>query len=156
MDVLQRNQKYKLKIYTCTIHNIYIHTILLGRKLNCIYFTIFCRHFLGEELDSLTLKELQNLEQQLDSALKHTRSRKVKSMNSCNNILSFELTQYRLLGETEKLWTICRTKSCMSPSQSSRKRYLLAYSYNHKHLIISNCEEPLVDHFVYFLFLMIG
>ncbi|XP_024024832.1 truncated transcription factor CAULIFLOWER A isoform X2 [Morus notabilis] len=38
------------------------------------------KHFLGEELDSLTLKELQNLEQQLDSALKHTRSRKNQVM----------------------------------------------------------------------------
>ncbi|KAJ1388550.1 hypothetical protein SESBI_39045 [Sesbania bispinosa] len=34
------------------------------------------RNFMGEELDSLTLKQLQNLEQQLDSALKHIRSRK--------------------------------------------------------------------------------
>ncbi|KAK9106766.1 hypothetical protein Syun_022777 [Stephania yunnanensis] len=34
------------------------------------------RHFMGEELDSLTLKELQNLEQQLDSALKQIRTRK--------------------------------------------------------------------------------
>ncbi|XP_062026376.1 truncated transcription factor CAULIFLOWER D-like isoform X2 [Rosa rugosa] len=35
-------------------------------------------HFMGEDLQSLSLKELQNLEQQLDSALKHIRSRKVK------------------------------------------------------------------------------
>lgn len=32
---------------------------------------------MGEDLDSLSLKDLQNLEQQLDSALKHIRSRKV-------------------------------------------------------------------------------
>ncbi|CAN1797594.1 Agamous-like MADS-box protein AP1, partial [Linum perenne] len=31
-----------------------------------------------EEIDFLNLRELQNLEQQLDSALKHVRSRKVK------------------------------------------------------------------------------
>ncbi|KAF3648592.1 Agamous-like MADS-box protein AGL8 -like protein [Capsicum annuum] len=35
------------------------------------------RHYAGEDLDSLSMKELQNLEQQLDSALKHIRSRKV-------------------------------------------------------------------------------
>ena len=35
------------------------------------------RHLMGEELDSLSLKELQNLEQQIDMALKHIRSRKV-------------------------------------------------------------------------------
>ncbi|RDX58259.1 hypothetical protein CR513_62435 [Mucuna pruriens] len=39
------------------------------------------RNFMGEELDSLNLKGLQNLEQQLDSALKHIRSRKVKLCN---------------------------------------------------------------------------
>ncbi|RVW42085.1 Floral homeotic protein APETALA 1 A [Vitis vinifera] len=38
------------------------------------------RHFLGEDLDSLSLKELQNLEQQLDTALKHIRSRKNQLM----------------------------------------------------------------------------
>ncbi|XP_002514623.2 truncated transcription factor CAULIFLOWER A [Ricinus communis] len=38
------------------------------------------RHFMGEELDTLTLKDLQNLEQQIDSALKHVRSRKNQLM----------------------------------------------------------------------------
>ncbi|WCJ35811.1 Floral homeotic protein APETALA 1 [Euphorbia peplus] len=34
------------------------------------------KHYMGEDLDCLTLKELQSLEQQIDSALKHIRSRK--------------------------------------------------------------------------------
>ncbi|KAK0588334.1 hypothetical protein LWI29_038248 [Acer saccharum] len=39
------------------------------------------RHYMGEELDSLNLKELQSLEQQqLDSALKHIRTRKNQLM----------------------------------------------------------------------------
>lgn len=38
------------------------------------------RHLLGEQLDSLTIKELQQLEQQLDSSLKHIRSRKNQLM----------------------------------------------------------------------------
>nr|XP_043614787.1 truncated transcription factor CAULIFLOWER A-like isoform X2 [Erigeron canadensis] len=38
------------------------------------------RHFIGEELDSLNLKELQSLEQQLDSALKNIRSKKNQVM----------------------------------------------------------------------------
>ncbi|XP_057417153.1 truncated transcription factor CAULIFLOWER A-like [Lotus japonicus] len=38
------------------------------------------RNFMGEELDSLSLKQLQNLEQQLDSALKHIRSRKNQAL----------------------------------------------------------------------------
>ncbi|GKV25192.1 hypothetical protein SLEP1_g34662 [Rubroshorea leprosula] len=38
------------------------------------------RHFMGEDLDSLSLRELQNLEQQLDSALKLVRSKKNQLM----------------------------------------------------------------------------
>ncbi|KAG9439175.1 hypothetical protein H6P81_019340 [Aristolochia fimbriata] len=38
------------------------------------------RHFMGEDLDSLSLKELQYLEQQLDGALKHVRSQKNQLM----------------------------------------------------------------------------
>ncbi|KAJ4710713.1 MADS box transcription factor [Melia azedarach] len=34
------------------------------------------RHYLGEDLDILSLKDIQNLEQQLDSALKQIRARK--------------------------------------------------------------------------------
>ncbi|KAF5477205.1 hypothetical protein F2P56_003870 [Juglans regia] len=39
------------------------------------------KHFMGEDLDTLGLRELQNLEQQLDSALKHIRSRKNQLMH---------------------------------------------------------------------------
>nr|ACU24531.1 unknown [Glycine max] len=39
------------------------------------------RNFMGEDLDSLNLIGLQSLEQQLDSALKHIRSRKNQAMN---------------------------------------------------------------------------
>ncbi|KAL3511021.1 hypothetical protein ACH5RR_030422 [Cinchona calisaya] len=38
------------------------------------------RHYMGEELDPMSLKDLQNLEQQLDTALKHIRSRKNQIM----------------------------------------------------------------------------
>ncbi|WOG93794.1 hypothetical protein DCAR_0313081 [Daucus carota subsp. sativus] len=38
------------------------------------------RHYMGEDLDSLSLKELHNLEHQLDSALKQIRSRKSQLM----------------------------------------------------------------------------
>ncbi|KAL5553586.1 hypothetical protein UlMin_040987 [Ulmus minor] len=39
------------------------------------------RHYLGEDLDSLGLKDLQSLEQQLDTAIKQIRSRKNQLMN---------------------------------------------------------------------------
>nr|CAA67967.1 MADS3 protein [Betula pendula] len=38
------------------------------------------RHYLGDDLESLSHKELQNLEQQLDTALKHVRTRKNQLM----------------------------------------------------------------------------
>nr|AGA61763.1 apetala 1 [Cornus florida] len=38
------------------------------------------RHYMGEDLDSLSLKELQNLEQQIDTALKRIRSGKNQLM----------------------------------------------------------------------------
>ncbi|CAN1796195.1 Agamous-like MADS-box protein AGL8 homolog [Linum perenne] len=38
------------------------------------------KNYNGQDLDSLSLRELQNLEQQLDSALKHIRSRKNQLM----------------------------------------------------------------------------
>ncbi|KAE8683012.1 Floral homeotic protein APETALA 1 C [Hibiscus syriacus] len=41
------------------------------------------RHYMGEELDSLSLKEPQNLEQQLDTALKLIRSKKNQLMMWC-------------------------------------------------------------------------
>ncbi|KAG6426186.1 hypothetical protein SASPL_110404 [Salvia splendens] len=34
------------------------------------------RHYMGEDLDSMNLKDIQNLEQQLETALKNIRSRK--------------------------------------------------------------------------------
>ncbi|XP_071715454.1 agamous-like MADS-box protein AP1 [Rutidosis leptorrhynchoides] len=34
------------------------------------------RHYMGEDIESLTLKEIQNLEQQLDTGLKNIRTRK--------------------------------------------------------------------------------
>ncbi|KAL1553401.1 truncated transcription factor CAULIFLOWER A-like [Salvia divinorum] len=39
------------------------------------------RHYMGEELDSLSMKELQHLEHQLDDSLKHIRKRKNQLMN---------------------------------------------------------------------------
>ncbi|KAL3529643.1 hypothetical protein ACH5RR_008965 [Cinchona calisaya] len=38
------------------------------------------RHYMGEDLDNLSLRELQNVEHQLDVALKHIRSRKNQLM----------------------------------------------------------------------------
>ncbi|XP_019199881.1 PREDICTED: truncated transcription factor CAULIFLOWER A-like [Ipomoea nil] len=45
------------------------------------------RHYEGEDLDSLSLKELQNLERQLDSALKNIRSKKNQLMYESISVL---------------------------------------------------------------------
>ncbi|XP_047943441.1 truncated transcription factor CAULIFLOWER A-like [Salvia hispanica] len=39
------------------------------------------RHYMGEDVDTLSMKELQNLEHQLDDSLKHIRRRKNQLMN---------------------------------------------------------------------------
>ncbi|KAJ1257395.1 hypothetical protein BS78_K070900 [Paspalum vaginatum] len=41
----------------------------------------FQKHLVGEDLETLNLKELQQLEQQLESSLKHIRSRKSQLMH---------------------------------------------------------------------------
>ncbi|XP_019166844.1 PREDICTED: truncated transcription factor CAULIFLOWER A-like isoform X2 [Ipomoea nil] len=38
------------------------------------------RHYMGEDLDSLSFRELQNLEHQIDSSIKHIRSKKNQLM----------------------------------------------------------------------------
>ncbi|XP_071729227.1 agamous-like MADS-box protein AGL8 homolog [Rutidosis leptorrhynchoides] len=45
------------------------------------------RHIMGEDLDYLNLKELQNLEHQLDTALKHIRLRKNQLMFDSISVL---------------------------------------------------------------------
>ncbi|MCD7452398.1 hypothetical protein HAX54_016386 [Datura stramonium] len=45
------------------------------------------KHYVGEDLESLNMKELQNLEHQLDSALKHIRSRKNQLMHESISVL---------------------------------------------------------------------
>lgn len=37
-----------------------------------------CRHYMGQDLDPLSLRELQSLEQQIDTSIKRIRSRKVR------------------------------------------------------------------------------
>lgn len=45
------------------------------------------RHYLGEDLDPLNLRELQSLEQQLDSSLKRIRARKNQLMQESISVL---------------------------------------------------------------------
>lgn len=51
------------------------------------------KHVMGEDLDSLKLKDLQNLEHQLDVALKHVRLRKDKALEEQNNLLTKQIKE---------------------------------------------------------------
>ncbi|TKW35713.1 hypothetical protein SEVIR_2G393300v4 [Setaria viridis] len=62
------------------------------------------RQLLGEQLDSLTIKELHQLEQQLDSSLKHIRSRKNQLMfNSISELQKKEKSLTDQNGVLQKL-----------------------------------------------------
>lgn len=49
------------------------------------------RNLLGEDLDSLDIKELEHLEKQLDSSLKHIRSTRVLTNSLSLMILLFQV-----------------------------------------------------------------
>nr|XP_029123683.1 truncated transcription factor CAULIFLOWER A isoform X1 [Elaeis guineensis] len=51
------------------------------------------RHLMGEQLESLTFKELQQLELHLDGALRHIRSRREKALHEQNSILERRLME---------------------------------------------------------------
>ncbi|XP_023526590.1 truncated transcription factor CAULIFLOWER A-like [Cucurbita pepo subsp. pepo] len=59
------------------------------------------RHYLGEELDPLNLRELQSLEQQLDSSLKRIRARKNQLMQE--SISKLHKKEKELQEENRKL-----------------------------------------------------
>ncbi|MCD7453335.1 Transcription factor [Datura stramonium] len=54
---------------------------ILNSRLGLISSKENYKHYMGEDLDSMSLKDLQNLEQQLDTALKLIRSRKNQLMH---------------------------------------------------------------------------
>ncbi|CAN1295589.1 Floral homeotic protein APETALA 1 [Linum perenne] len=51
------------------------------------------RHYMGEELDTMSTKELQNLEQQLDTALKNIRTRREKAIQDQNDVLAKQIKE---------------------------------------------------------------
>jgi hypothetical protein len=72
-------------VYLCFKNLIWLYGLSANRCL--VYFN--SRQLLGEQLDPLTTKELQQLEQQLDSSLKHIRSRKVNKEQIVLMLFSF-------------------------------------------------------------------
>nr|AQN67666.1 APETALA 1 [Passiflora edulis] len=87
------------------------------------------RHYLGEDLESVSLKELQSLEQQLDASLKHIRSRKnqlmyesiselqrkEKAIQEHNNLLEKQIKEKEKVVVQHSLWN----QQSHDPSASS-------------------------------------
>ncbi|XP_072956218.1 MADS-box transcription factor 14-like [Typha angustifolia] len=88
------------------------------------------RHLMGEQLESLNQKELQQLEQQLESSLKHIRSRKgqlmhdsiselqrkEKSLQEQNNALEKELVERQKVLTQQAHWERAQPISSSQPS----------------------------------------
>ncbi|CAN1334400.1 Agamous-like MADS-box protein AP1 [Linum perenne] len=51
------------------------------------------RNLVGEEIDPMSLREFQQLEQQIDTALKKVRSRKERSLSEQNGVLTKKVKQ---------------------------------------------------------------
>lgn len=60
---------------------------------------------MGEDLDPLSLRELQNLEQQLDTGLKRIRTKKVNVVLLCILIAPFEDTHSRVNADLISIYT---------------------------------------------------
>ncbi|TVU44968.1 hypothetical protein EJB05_04433, partial [Eragrostis curvula] len=89
------------------------------------------KHLMGEELETLNLKELQQLEQQLESSLKHIRSRKSqlmlesiselqrkeRSLQEENKVLQKELTEKQKAHKQQGQWN--HTQQAQTSSSSS-------------------------------------
>ncbi|URD86291.1 MADS-box transcription factor [Musa troglodytarum] len=75
------------------------------------------RHLMGEQLEALNLKELQQLEHQLEISLKHIRSRKEKALQAANKTLEQELMEkQKIKAITQQAhWEQAQTSSSSPP-----------------------------------------
>ncbi|KAH1238734.1 Floral homeotic protein APETALA 1 [Glycine max] len=62
------------------------------------------RHYMGEDLGSMSLKELQSLEQQLDTALKQIRTRREKVIQEQNNMLAKKIKEKEKVAASQAQW----------------------------------------------------
>nr|GEV02269.1 truncated transcription factor CAULIFLOWER A-like isoform X2 [Tanacetum cinerariifolium] len=89
--ILERYERYSYteRQLTATDNESHGSWTLEHAKLKCKFELLqkTQRHIMGEDLDSLSLKELRNLEQQIDTALKHIRLRKNQMMFESISVL---------------------------------------------------------------------
>ncbi|XP_019058647.1 PREDICTED: agamous-like MADS-box protein AGL8 isoform X2 [Tarenaya hassleriana] len=84
------------------------------------------KNFMGEDLDSLSLKELQSLELQLDNAIKSIRSRKDKALQEQNNLLLKKIKE-RGKGMAQQDESRCQASNS---SSSIRHTHYLSFNRN--------------------------
>ncbi|KAJ3685591.1 hypothetical protein LUZ61_014755 [Rhynchospora tenuis] len=91
------------------------------------------RHLMGEQLEGLSLKDVQQLEQQLDNSLKHIRSKKTQLMHDSisslqkkekelqeqNKLMEKELLEKRKAITQQSHWELTEAVPAASPSTST-------------------------------------
>ncbi|KAL0798979.1 hypothetical protein Bca101_054154 [Brassica carinata] len=102
------------------------------------------RHYLGEDLESISIKELQNLEQQLDTSLKHIRSRKNQLMHESLNHLQRKEKEIQeensmLAKQIKERESILRTHQNQS-EQQNRSHHVPPHPY-----MISHQASPFLN-----------
>ncbi|CAA7036310.1 unnamed protein product [Microthlaspi erraticum] len=93
------------------------------------------RHYLGEDLESISLKELQNLEQHLDTALKHIRSRKEKEIQEENSMLAKQIKEREGILKTHQNQWEQQTRSDHIPSQQQLQLHPYMTSHQTAHFL---------------------
>ncbi|XP_034914848.1 agamous-like MADS-box protein AGL8 homolog isoform X3 [Populus alba] len=99
------------------------------------------RHFMGEDLDSLNIKELQNLEHQIDSALKHVRSRKNQLMyESISELQKKVKEKEKAIIAQQAPWE--QQNPDLDSSTILRPQPMQPLNISSSHLATGNEEEP--------------
>nr|AFD36437.1 MADS1 [x Doritaenopsis hybrid cultivar] len=95
------------------------------------------RHLMGEQLDYLSIKELQHLEQQLESSLKHIRSRKTQLM--VDSISELQKKEKLLLEQNKTLQDMAKAKAkALVQNAAWEQQNKSQYSSEPPHAVISD------------------
>ncbi|GJN10519.1 hypothetical protein PR202_ga28618 [Eleusine coracana subsp. coracana] len=139
--ILERYERYSYAekaLISAESESEHCHVVFLKRNIimwlpKCISQNyISYRHLMGEDLESLNLKELQQLEQQLESSLKHIRSRKShlmvesiselqkkeRSLQEENKALQKELVERQKMARQQQQQQVQWDQQTQTPAQA--------------------------------------